>query len=117
MTIPSELEDAARIDGCGPVGFLRHIALPLISPTLLTFIIISITYHWNEFFWAFIITESAKVRTLTIGLVVLAQATESGAEWTLLMAATLIIVFPLIALFVIFQRRFIESFMQAGIKG
>ena len=116
-TIPTELEDAARIDGCGPIGFLRLIALPLISPTLLTFIIISITYHWNEFFWAFIITESARVRTLTIGLVVLAQATESGAEWTLLMAATLIIVFPLIALFVIFQRRFIESFMQAGIKG
>jgi sn-glycerol 3-phosphate transport system permease protein len=49
--------------------------------------------------------------------VVLAQATESGAEWTLLMAATLIIIFPLIALFLIFQRRFIESFMQAGIKG
>ena len=84
---------------------------------MLTFIIVSITYHWNEFFWAFIITESARVRTLTIGLVVLAQASESGAEWTLLMAATLMIILPLIILFVVFQKRFIESFMQAGIKG
>lgn len=116
-TIPQELEDAAFIDGCGKIGFLRYIGIPLVMPTILTFVIISVTYHWNEFFWPFIVTESNRVRTLTVGLAVLAEASESGAEWTLLMAATLIIIIPLIILFVIFQRRFIESFMQAGIKG
>lgn len=116
-TIPQELEDAARIDGCGSIGFLRYIAIPLAMPSILTFIIISVTYHWNEFFWPFIVTESNRVRTLTVGLAVLAEATESGAEWTLLMAGTLIVIVPLVVLFLIFQRRFIESFMQAGIKG
>jgi sn-glycerol 3-phosphate transport system permease protein len=116
-TIPQELEDAALIDGCGSIGFLRYVGIPLVKPTILTFVIISVTYHWNEFFWPFIVTESNRVRTLTVGLAVLAEASESGAEWTLLMAATLIVIVPLIILFVIFQRRFIESFMQAGIKG
>lgn len=117
MSIPQDLEDAARIDGCGRLSFLRYIGIPLIRPTILTFIIISVTYHWNEFFWPLIVTESNRVRTLTIGLVVLAQATESGAQWTLLMAATLFVIVPLIILFVLFQKRFIESFMHAGIKG
>lgn len=115
--IPQDLEDAALMDGAGKLGFLWHVGIPLIRPTILTFMLISITHHWNEFFWPFIITESNRVRTLTIGLVVLAQATESGAEWTLLMAATLIIIIPLIILFVVFQKSYIESYMQSGIKG
>lgn len=117
MQIPQEIEDAAHIDGCGPLQFLRHIGIPLVFPTLLTFIITSIVYHWNEFFWPLMVTESAHARTLTVGLSVLAYQSESGAEWTLLMAATLFVTLPLIALFIVFQRRFIESFMKAGIKG
>ena len=117
MTIPRELEDAARIDGCGSLGFLRHIALPLVVPSLLTFVIMSVTFHWNEFFWPLIVTDSDRVRTLTIGLAMYAQQTETGAEWTLLMAATLIVMAPLLVLFVLFQRQFVQSFMQAGLKG
>jgi sn-glycerol 3-phosphate transport system permease protein len=115
--IPQELEDAARIDGCGPLRFLVHVGVPLVRPTLLTFIIISVVYHWNEFFWPLMVTESASSRTLTVGLSVLAQQTESGAEWTLLMAGTLFVALPLIVLFMVFQRTFIESFMKAGIQG
>lgn len=115
--IPRELEDSARIDGCGTFRFLWHIALPLVRPALLTFILMSVSFHWNEFFWPLIVTDSNAARTLTIGLSIFAQQTESGAEWTLLMAGTLIVVAPLLGLFLVFQRRFVQTYMQSGIKG
>ncbi len=115
--IPQELEDSARMDGCGMWRFLWSIALPLVQPALVTFILLSVSFHWNEFFWPLIVTDSNAARTLTIGLSVFAQQTESGAEWGLLMAGTLIVVAPLIGLFLVFQRRFVQSYMQSGIKG
>ncbi len=117
LVIPKEIEHAARLDGCSGLRFLWHIALPLSKPTLLAFSIISISYHWNEFFWPLIVTDTPKARTLTIGLGIFAQSAEGGAEWTLLMAATLIVVAPIIVLFVIFQKRLVSSFMQSGLKG
>jgi sn-glycerol 3-phosphate transport system permease protein len=117
LVIPKEIEHAARLDGCSGLRFLWHIALPLSKPTLLAFSIISISYHWNEFFWPLIVTDTPRARTLTIGLGIFAQSAEGGAEWTLLMAATLIVVAPIIVLFFIFQKRFVSSFMQSGLKG
>jgi len=117
LVIPKEIEHAARLDGCSGLRFLWHIALPLSKPTLLAFSIISISYHWNEFFWPLIVTDTPKARTLTIGLGIFAQSAEGGAEWTLLMAATLIVVTPIMLLFFVFQKRFVSSFMQSGLKG
>lgn len=117
ITIPHELEDAAKIDGCNKLQLLWYVFLPLVKPTILTFSIISITFHWNEFFWPLIITDTSKARPLTVGLTLFAMQAESGAEWTLLMAATLLVVAPLLIGFLIFQRHFIQSFMQSGIKG
>ncbi len=115
--IPKELEEAATIDGCGTFRFMISIAVPLLKPTYLAFTLISVTYHWNEFFWPLIITDSVKARTLTVGLAMLAEASESAAAWTLLMAATLLVILPLIVFFAIFQKTFISSFMQSGMKG
>ena len=117
MTIPQELEDAAKIDGCNKLQLLWYVFLPMVKPTILTFAIISITFHWNEFFWPLIITDTIKARPLTVGLTLFAMQAEGGAEWTLLMAATLIVIAPLLIGFLIFQRQFIQSFMQSGIKG
>lgn len=116
-SIPKELEEAAIIDGCGRIRFLIHIAVPLLKPSYLAFALISITYHWNEFFWPLIITDTVKARTLTVGLAMFAEASESAAAWTLLMAATLIVITPLVIFFLLFQRSFINSFMQSGLKG
>lgn len=117
MTIPQELEDAAKIDGCNKLQLLWHVFLPVVKPTMLAFSIISITFHWNEFFWPLIITDTSKARPLTVGLTLFAIQAEGGAEWTLLMAATLMVIIPLLIAFLIFQRQFIQSFMQSGIKG
>ena len=115
--IPRELEEAATTDGCGTFRFMISIAIPLLKPTYLAFTLISVTYHWNEFFWPLIVTDSVKARTLTVGLAMLAEASESAAAWTLLMAATLLVILPLIVFFAIFQKAFISSFMQSGMKG
>ncbi len=117
LTIPKELEDAARIDGCEGLCFLRRVALPVVKPTILAFSIISISYHWNEFFWPLMVTDTVRARTLTIGLGIFAESAEGGNQWALLMAATLIVIIPVIALFLIFQKHFMRSFMRSGIKG
>ena len=114
--IPRDLEDAAVIDGCGGLRFLRHVLLPLAKPTLIAFALISLVSHWNDYLWPLIVTDTPDVRTLTIGLGMFVQQ-ESGADWTLLMAATAFVTAPLMVIFLVFQRRFIESFMFSGLKG
>lgn len=114
--IPREIEDAAKIDGCNTIQYLLRVALPLLKPSYVAFGLVSITYHWNEFFWPLIITDTKRARTLTVGLALFAEASESAAAWTWLMAATLIMIAPLLVIFVIFQRTYINSFMQSGFK-
>lgn len=116
-SVPRDLEDAARIDGCGHLRFLWSVLVPLARPTLVAFTIISLVSHWNDFFWPLIVTDTARSRTLTIGLAMLEKQVESGGEWTIMMAATLIVILPLTVVFVIFQRQFIQSFMYSGLKG
>ncbi|MAA96738.1 MAG: ABC transporter permease [Stappia sp.] len=113
--VPPELSDAARLDGCGHFGILWHVYLPLVQPTLVAFAIISVVTHWNDYMWPLLVTNSDSVRTLPIGLGLLAKS-DSGADWTRLMAGTTIVVSPLLIVFVIFQRRFIDSFMHTGVK-
>jgi len=117
LTIPADLEDAASIDGCNILRYLWHVALPLVRPALVAFSIISVTFHWNEFFWPLIVTETARSRPLTVGLTIFAQQSEGGAEWHLLMAATMMVVAPLLLGFIVFQRQFVQSFMRSGLKG
>ncbi len=114
--IPRDLEDAAVIDGCGGLRFLWHVLIPLAKPTLVAFGLISLVSHWNDYLWPLIVTDTPDVRTLTIGLGMFVQQ-ESGADWTLLMAATAFVTAPLLGIFLVFQRKFIESFMFSGLKG
>ncbi len=116
-SIPKELEEAASLDGCGGLRFLAYVAIPLALPGYLAFALVSLTYHWNEFFWPLVITETNKARTLTLGLGIFAQTAEGTADWTMLMAATLMVIAVPLLFFLTFQRRFINSFMQSGIGG
>jgi sn-glycerol 3-phosphate transport system permease protein len=115
--IPQELEEAAALDGCGGIRFLWYVAIPLALPTYVAFALVSLTYHWNEFFWPLLVTETAKARTLTLGLGIFAQTSEGTANWPLLMAATLIVIAVPLIVFLLCQRRFIQSFMHAGLSG
>lgn len=114
-SIPKELDDAARIEGCGALGMLWRVYVPLARPTLVAYALVSISYHWNNFLWPLIVTNSPEVRPITVGLAIFG-APESGVSWPLVSAATLISVTPLLLAFLIFQRQFVQSFLQAGIK-
>jgi sn-glycerol 3-phosphate transport system permease protein len=114
--VPLELEDAARIDGCGWVGILRHVYLPSSIPALLAFSLVSISARWNEFLWPFIITRSPENRVLTIGLTQVQRTNEVGALYSQITAGVLIVIAPLIILFMIFQRQFVNSFLRSGLK-
>jgi len=105
------------MDGGGGLTTIIHVLLPLAKPSLIAFAMVSLSFHWNEFFWPLIVTDTRKARLLTVGLALLSQATESNPEWSLTMAATIIVVLPLLLAFIIFQRRFIQSFMHSGLKG
>ena len=114
-TIPRELEDAARVEGCSMMGVLWRVYVPLARPTYLAYALVSVSYHWNNFLWPLIITNSVNTRPLTVGLAIFG-APESGVDWAVISAGTLMAVSPLLAAFLLFQRQFMQSFMQAGIK-
>ena len=114
--VPPELEEAARIDGASWLQVMRNVYIPLSIPAYVAFALVSISSHWNEFLWPFIITRSDEVRPLTVGLNKLYQTSEIGAMYGQLMAGTLLVIAPLVLLFIVFQRRFIESFARSGLK-
>jgi sn-glycerol 3-phosphate transport system permease protein len=116
-SVPESLEDAGKLDGCNTFQLIWHVFLPIVRPSLIAFSIISVTYHWNEFLWPLLVTETSRSRTLTVGLTIFAQQAEGGAEWSLLMAATLIVVGPLLIAFTVFQKLFVQSFANSGMKG
>jgi sn-glycerol 3-phosphate transport system permease protein len=114
-TVPKDLEDAARLEGCGPLQVLWKVYVPLARPTYVAYGLVSISYHWNNFLWPLVITNSVTTRPLTVGLAIFG-APESGVDWSIISAATLLAVAPLLVAFLLFQRQFVQSFMRAGIK-
>ena len=116
LSVPHDLVDAGVIDGCSWWQLLWHVYLPPSVPMLVAFGLSSVSFHWNAFLWPIIITNSDAARPLTAGLVRFTQLGEIGAQWSLLTAATLMVIAPLFIAFLLFQRRFIQSFMHSGIK-
>ena len=115
MTIPKELDDAARLEGCSLPGLLRRVYIPLAKPVYVAYGLVSISHHWNNFLWPLVVARSVETRPLTVGLAVFAS-TDQGIDWSIITAATLLSAAPLLIAFLIFQRAFVQSFMRAGIK-
>jgi len=115
MGIPSDLEDAARIDGCSKMGIYRHVIIPLSKPALATLGTMTFIASWNNFMWPLIVTHSIEKKTLPIGL-----AAFQGlyiTDWTLLMAASIIVMVPTLIVFIFNQRFFVEGIKLSGMKG
>ncbi|KEH08062.1 ABC transporter permease [Delftia tsuruhatensis] len=115
LGIPRELDEAARVEGASTLQILWRVYVPLARPVYLAFALVSVSFHWNNFLWPLIITNSVQARPLTVGLQVFSSV-ESGVEWATITAATLLSSGPLLVAFVLFQRQFVQSFMRAGIK-
>ncbi|WP_407048672.1 carbohydrate ABC transporter permease [Methyloraptor flagellatus] len=114
-TVPKELEEAARIEGCGTFGVLWRVYVPAARPIYLAYGLVQVSYHWNNFLWPLIITNSVETRPLTVGLSVFSSV-DQGIDWSVITAATLLTSAPLLAAFLIFQRQFVQSFLRAGIR-
>ena len=115
LGIPKELDEAARVEGAGPLQILWRVYVPLARPVYTAFALVSVSFHWNNFLWPVIITNSVGARPLTVGLQVF-SSTDQGIDWSIITAATLMTSAPLLLAFLLFQRQFVQSFMRAGIK-
>src|SRR5581483_1924909 len=116
-SIPRDFEEAAVIDGAHLGQLLRYVLVPLAKPGLVAFSIVSVSAHWNEFLWPLMVTNAPETRTLTVGLASFTQGAESGQQWGLIAAGTLLVALPLLIAFALFQRQFVNSFLFSGIKG
>jgi sn-glycerol 3-phosphate transport system permease protein len=114
-TMPKELDEAARVEGASPLQVLLKVYVPLAKPVYIAYGLVSISYHWNNFLWPLIITNSVSTRPLTVGLQIFASS-DQGIDWSLIAAATLMTSAPLLTAFLLFQRQFVQSFMRAGIR-
>jgi sn-glycerol 3-phosphate transport system permease protein len=114
--VPRELEEASRVDGANALQILWHVFLPVTRSSLAAFSIVSVTYHWNEFLWPLLITSTVASRPLTVGLALLTQMGETGAQWGLIAAGTLIVVTPVLIFVGTLQRQFTKSFLSSGIR-
>lgn len=116
LSLPRDLADAAAIDGCRWDQELRHVYLATSRASLAAIVLSSLSYHWNDFLWPLVVTQSDTVRPLTAGLVRFTQMGEIGAQWGLLSAATMIVTLPLFIVFIIFQKQFVRGYISSGIK-
>lgn len=114
-SVPKELDEAAEVEGASTLQILWKVYVPLAKPVYYAYALVSISYHWNNFLWPLIVTNSTNSRPLTVGLQIF-SSTEQGVDWAIITAATLMTSGPLLLGFLLFQRQFVQSFMRAGIK-
>ncbi|RED61911.1 carbohydrate ABC transporter permease [Cohnella phaseoli] len=115
MTIPRQLDEAARIDGCGYFGIYSRILMPLMKPALASLFIFTFMGVWNDFLWPLVVIQTESVKTITLGL-----ASFQGlytTKYHLLMAAAMISVLPVLVAYISSQRYFIEGITLTGLKG
>ena len=118
MTIPRDLEDAAKIDGCSLWGIFRQVILPLSKTAIATLTIFVSLGNWVSFMWPLLVTNSIEKRTLPIGLAYFQELYQyAQPDWGLLMAGSLVTMVPVIILFLFNQRFFVEGIKLTGMKG
>jgi sn-glycerol 3-phosphate transport system permease protein len=113
--VPLALAEAARVEGAGPLTILLKVYVPLSKSVYLAYGLVSVSWHWNNFLWPLVITNSVTTRPITVGLSIFGSP-ENGVNFAIVSAGTLMSVAPLLISFLLFQRQFVQSFMRAGIK-
>lgn len=115
QTLPRELEEAARIDGCGRLSTLTRVLLPLTGPALATLAIFTFTASWNEFFWPLIVVQTNEMWTIQLLIAAMKQA--EVTDWGVVMAVVTMSVVPTVAIYIVLQRYFVKGIAMSGLKG
>jgi sn-glycerol 3-phosphate transport system permease protein len=116
LGLPREVLEAAKIEGAGHVRLLWDMVIPMARPSILTFGLISLVAKWNEYLWPLVVTNEDRMRTLTVGLTYLFD-NEGNTQWGVVMAGTVFVLAPLIAVFIFVQRFIIEGITSGATKG
>lgn len=114
LSLPKELEEAARIDGMGEFGIFARVMTPLVKPAIATVALITFENSWNNFLWPLLVTTRDDLRVIQVGLAVFQQT--EGTQWAYLMAGSALATLPMILLFLATQRYFVQGFATAGLK-
>jgi multiple sugar transport system permease protein len=117
LTMPVELEDAAKIDGCSYFGIYRRIFVPLSKPALATVGVFTFLGSWNDFLWPLIMLQDKSLMTITVGLAEFRNEMYGVAQWQYMMAGAMISVLPILIVFIFAQRLFVQGIALTGIKG
>ncbi|WP_433947725.1 carbohydrate ABC transporter permease [Brevibacillus agri] len=110
MQVPDEVIEAARLDNASEWKIMWTIMVPMAKPVLVTFGLFSFIYHWNDYFWPLIMTNSDEVRTLPIGISSL-HMSDGGTLWNVMMAGNMILILPILVIFFVAQRHIIKAFV------
>lgn len=113
--VPTSLDNAARVDGYGPLAIFYRVALPLVRPGLAAAAVVAFMFVWNDFIVALTLTSSDSTRMVTVGLY--SYVGQFGIEWGDLMAAVMVALLPVIIIFAIIQKSFISGMTSGGVKG
>ena len=116
LTYPKDLEEAAKIDGCNIFQNFFKVAMPLAIPTVITLAIFTFVTTWNSFMWPLIVTNSEGMRTLPVGLAIFKGSFREITLWGELLACSVICTVPVVAVFLLGKKYFINDIMQGGIK-
>ncbi len=116
LTLPRDLLDAARLDGCGHMGLLRHVVIPLSRPVIVTFLVIYLVAHWNDFLWPLVVTNRLEWRTVPVGVAYLYQV-EGVQNWGSILAGTVMALLPMLAVYIAAQRWIVKGIGGGALKG
>ena len=117
LSLPAELEEAARLDGASPFGIFWRIVLPISQTPLATLAILTSINMWNDYFWPFLVGRDENIRVLTVALGIFRSQTPQGVpDWTGLTAATLLSIIPIFLLLLFLGRRIVDSLAFSGLK-
>ena len=118
MGIPGDLEDAARMDGCGALRIYWHIVLPLSKPAVATLATLTFISSWNSFLWPVLMLDDQNMMTLPVGLSMFQDTTRTGmSDWGALMAAATVVMIPVIIIFLFNQQYFVRGIRMGALKG
>ena len=117
QSVPKDFIEAAKMEGAGHVRIAFSILAHLVKPSLIAYALMAFKWRWNDYFWTLIMTSSVHKRTMPVGIVMMKEVSDGGTQWHLLMAATLVVIAPMIVMYLFLQKYFTNDYLKGGVKG